>query len=460
MATRSAARRRRAPGRNKRVSSRLVAWHVLRRPDGLTLRAVDRAAQRAGLSDRDRALVRKLVGTHVRRRGALRAIASRLGERPLKPEVATFVEVGLVQLLFLAGIPDHAAIGETVQAARQALGERPGGVVNAVLRRAQRALRKGSSGDPRRDVPLADLHFETAVFSDRDEHWLLWAEEALSLPVPLGRRWEKRFGRERSEALARAMLLEPDLSLRVARGDVETVRAELAPAVELRPTAHPCVLLAPISAVREVLASPAFARGDVTVQGESALRAAELVGAAPGERILDLCAAPGGKTAVLAATGARVVASDSSERRAQRLRETLARLVPDADVEVRIGDGAIGIEPASFDATLVDVPCSNTGVLAARPGARWRFGLESQQSLGKIQERLLREAAACVRPGGRLVYSTCSVEPEENQRRVRAFLALNADWSLGREIESLPGERGGVGPVDGGYAARLERVAR
>lgn len=441
------------------MSPRLVAWHVLRRPDGWTLRAVDRAAARAELGDRDRALLRKLVGTHVRRRGALRAIAARLGEQPLKPEVATFVQVGLVQLCFLDGIPDHAAVGETVQAARQALGERAGAVVNAVLRRAQRALRKGASGDARRDLPLTDLHFETAVFSGRDEHWLLWAEEALSLPVPLGRRWEKRFGRERSEELARAMLVEPDLSLRVARGDVEIIRAELSPAVELRPTAHPRVLLAPTSAVRAVLASPAFARGDLTVQGESALRAAELVGAAPGERILDLCAAPGGKTAVLAASGARVVASDSSERRAERLRETLARLAPDADVEVRIADGAAGIEPASFDAALVDAPCSNTGVLAARPGARWRFGQASQQSLAEIQERLLREAAACVRPGGRLVYSTCSIEPEENQRRVRAFLAQNADWSLDREIESLPAERGGAGPVDGGYAARLTRAA-
>jgi 16S rRNA (cytosine967-C5)-methyltransferase len=253
------------------------------------------------------------------------------------------------------------------------------------------------------------------------------------------------------------MLLEPDLSLRVARGDVELVRAELAPEVELRASAHPRILLAPTGAARAVIASPAFARGDVTVQGESALRAAELVGAAPGERILDLCAAPGGKTAVLAASGARVVASDSSERRAQRLRETLARLVPAADVELRTGDGAAGIEPGSSDAVLVDVPCSNTGVLAARPGARWRFGQESQRSLGAIQERLLSEAAACVRPGGRLVYSTCSIEPEENQRRVRAFLAANPGWSLAREIESLPAGRGGAGPVDGGYAARLER---
>jgi 16S rRNA (cytosine967-C5)-methyltransferase len=151
------------------------------------------------------------------------------------------------------------------------------------------------------------------------------------------------------------------------------------------------------------------------------------------------------------------VACDDDERRIERLRESLARLVPDSSVETRVQDGAAGLEPQSFDAVLVDVPCSNTGVLAARPAARWRFSTQSQAELAMLQTRLLAEAAACVKPGGRLVYSTCSIEPEENQRRVRAFAAEHAEFEIEREIEALPAPRGEHGPVDGGYAARLVR---
>jgi 16S rRNA (cytosine967-C5)-methyltransferase len=211
---------------------------------------------------------------------------------------------------------------------------------------------------------------------------------------------------------------------------------------------------------RSIVDSDAFRAGRITVQGETALRAAELVEAKAGERVLDLCAAPGGKTAVLAQTGAHVTACDDDERRIERLRETLARLLPDAkNVDVRVQDGTAGLEPQSFDAVLVDVPCSNTGVLAARPAARWRFSTHSQADLALIQTRLLSEAGACVRPGGRLVYSTCSIEPEENQRRVRAFLDAHAHFSIEREIEVLPAPHGERGPVDGGYAARLLRRA-
>jgi 16S rRNA (cytosine967-C5)-methyltransferase len=205
------------------------------------------------------------------------------------------------------------------------------------------------------------------------------------------------------------------------------------------------------------LRSASFARGEITVQGETALRAAELVEARAGERVLDLCAAPGGKTAVLAESGAAVVATDASAERLARLSATLERLSLGDRVEILPIDALDGAELSPFDAVLVDAPCSNTGVLAQRPEARWRFGPPSQHALAAVQVELLAHGARHVRPGGRLVYSTCSIEPEENQRRVVAFLETQPDFGLEHEFDALPDPRGERGPVDGGYAARLRR---
>jgi 16S rRNA (cytosine967-C5)-methyltransferase len=448
---------------------RLAAWGALRSDEPLTLRAVERTAEERGLDDRDRALARKIVGTEARRRGTLRALVAHFARRKPGPDVAAMLHVGFVQIFFLERIPDHAAVSETVSAASQVLGDGKARYVNACLRAALRARLQGASGDPRRDLVLAPFHLDVPVFHDPAEHPLLWCEEALSMPVALVKRWTKRWGRERATALARGALEEPDLSLRIVRGTTDDVRAALGDAISLRATNHPRILLAPHALTSSVLHTPLFEEGALTVQGESALRAAELVGAREGERILDLCAAPGGKTAVLAASGASVLAVDDDGRRIERLEDTLKRLGVRASVEIRVQDGARGLEPESFDGALVDAPCSNTGVLAARPLARWRFSTESQRQLGELQARLLAEAAACVKRGGRLVYSTCSIEPEENQRRVRAFLAQHPEFELEAEIEASPETHESPrspelreppelrGPVDGGYAGRLRK---
>jgi len=196
------------------------------------------------------------------------------------------------------------------------------------------------------------------------------------------------------------------------------------------------------------------------VQGETALFAAELVRAQPGERILDLCAAPGGKTAALAEAGAHVVAVDDDPARVETLRATCARLGIEDRVTVVVADATAALPDEleqEYDAVLVDAPCSNTGVLGARPGARWRFGPSELARLGELQTRLFDCAAARVRPGGRLVWSTCSLEPEENTQRVRAFLAEHAGFTLAESHEALPGTADDPGPADGGFAARLER---
>ena len=172
--------------------------------------------------------------------------------------------------------------------------------------------------------------------------------------------------------------------------------------------------------------------------------------------MLDLCAAPGGKAAVLREHGARhLVAADHSAYRLGAVPDGFARLRLTAPSLVAMDRTEALREDATFDAVLVDAPCSNTGVLAQRPAARWRYGPQSQAALTKLQASLLDGAARQVRPGGALVHSTCSLEPEENEHIVRAFIEGHAGWECEEEIRSAPAPIEAGGPVDGGYAARL-----
>ena len=440
---------------------RLAAYEVLRSGSDLPLREVDAAAERRELDARDRGLLRRIVGSEVRYRGTLLALVRHFARGKPNPDLAAHLRIGLCQLFLLDRVPDHAAVSETVRAAADTLGLSKARYVNAVLREAIRRRRPGSSGDPRRDLVGRDLHLEEPVFRDPTEHPLLWAEDALNLPAQLMKGWMKRMGREQAFALARELLTEPPLSLRCVapRADVADELAALdVPAREGR---HPSILLVDAEHTEAVLRSSSFTAGRVTAQGETALRAAELVGAREGERVLDACSAPGGKTAVLAGAGAFVVAADDDERRLARVADTAARLHVTDRVVLRPGEpqAILAWEPDGFDAVLVDAPCSNTGVLAQRPGARWRYGPQSRRSLAELQRRLLLQAAEAVRPGGRLVWSTCSLEPEENERRVAELLEQDPRFELETELSALPAPRDPAGPVDGGYAARLRRKA-
>ena len=200
---------------------------------------------------------------------------------------------------------------------------------------------------------------------------------------------------------------------------------------------------------------PGYAEGAFWVQDAAAAIPARLLNVQPGERVLDLCAAPGGKTAVIAEAGARVTACDISEQRLARLGETVDRMGVSAFVESTLVDPDSPAPSGPFDAVLVDAPCSNTGVLGARPGARWRWGPASNKSLGEVQRALLERAAQVVRPGGRLIWSTCSLEPGENEQRVASFLRSHVGWSLQEDHLTVPTDAEAGGSVDGGYAARM-----
>lgn len=441
---------------------RISAFLVLSSDHPAPLRAVDSVAEGRGLDARDRGLVRKIVGTEIRRRGTLRALVDAFARPKPKAELALLLRLGLAQLFFLDRVPPHAALSETVDAATRLLGPSKGRLVNAVLREALRARKEGRSGDPTRDLVDRPWHLEEPVFRDPEEHPALWAEDALSMPAALFKRWVKRYGWDEANRIARLALDEPALSLRVTRGaSREGMAAELeALGVATQEGHHPAILLADADATSTIVSSAPFLEGRITVQGETALRAAELVRAEPGQRVLELCAAPGGKTAVLAASGASLIALDRSARRLADVPRGLARLAPEARVTLAAcdADTALRQDLAPFDAVLVDVPCSNTGVLGARPEARWRYGPASLRSLVAEQERLLVAALARVRPGGAVVHSTCSLEPEEGTQLVRRVLAAHPEFELELEEAALPASPPVGGPVDGGYAARLVRT--
>ena len=503
---------------------RQLAWEILRSGSATPLREVDFASEQVGLTPRDRGLLRRIVGTEVRHRATLRAIVNRFARGNPKADIRAHLHVALAQIFFMDRVPHRAAVSEAGDATRRTLGPSKVPYVNAILRTVLRERRSGSIGDPMCDLYGTNWHMEEALYPDPEEHPLLWIEESLSIPSVLAKRWVKRHGFGRAVELAKYFSSEPALSLRV-QGDRAAVRAELeahlvADAEELQDTpsstaveaavggptegpintevygqvkaplepepedpadrpvkhdltpavaptrildgAHPQFLLVEGPNQGALFRAAAFAEGRITVQGEHAFRAANLMQAASGEELLDLCAAPGGKTVVMASAGARVTACDVSAKKLTRLGETVGRMgledlveMVELDAEASPSDGALG--DRTFDGVFVDAPCSNTGVLGARAGARWRFGKANQASLRELQAMLLAQGAARVRPGGKLVWSTCSLESDENSQQVKAFLEANPDWTMEEELESLPKWPSHGGPIDGGYSARLRR---
>ena len=352
--------------------------------------------------DRDRAFVQDLVYTTIRRIRPLRKILGSLMKQWPKGELEALLYIGAAQILYMPDVPDFAAVSETVDAAKGCENPSIAKVVNGVLRNVIR--RREEFEKMVADAPL---------------------EERESFPTALVRRWERRFGAENAARLCEWHNMPAETF--VARRDGSFVKLERGQRVE------------------DV---PGYAEGDFIVQDPGTCLAVELLDPKEGEHILDACAAPGGKTVQIAWRGASVVACEVNPKRRRRLEENLARL--------KLGVEVIPELPASqtFDKVLVDAPCSNTGVLRRRPDARWNWNEEKLAVLVKLQSEILDACASRVAPGGVLVYSTCSNEPEENEAQVAAFLARHPDFSLEESRESIPFES----ETDGAFAARIRRT--
>jgi 16S rRNA (cytosine967-C5)-methyltransferase len=375
----------------KFAAEALVAVLKNRRPLDETLDPVHGLRGIGGLPERDRALVRMLAATVLRRLGTLRTIIHSLAERGL-PKDAPLLEpallLGAAQILFL-DVPDHAAVDLSVHLSSLERGGRYSPMTNAILRRI---AREGKS--LLNDVP----------------------EEA-DTPAWMFERWQNRYRPETALAIAAAHRLEPPLDLSVRQNPdewAEKLGAKLLPNGTLR-----------LSTGGQITALPGYDEGAWWVQDFAASLPAMLLGDVQGKKVADLCAAPGGKTMQLASKGGRVTAVDRSENRLKRLKDNLARL--NLDAEVVVADAAEWkAEP--FDAVLLDAPCSSTGTIRRHPEIPWQKRLEDLSALTALQSRLLDNAAALTRPGGLVVYATCSLEPEESENRIEYFLATHKNF--------------------------------
>jgi 16S rRNA (cytosine967-C5)-methyltransferase len=395
------------------------------------------------LADRDRALMRRLVATILRRLGTLGHLLSRLLDRGIPtdaPRAQSALLIGAAQILWM-DVPDHAAVDlsvRLVQSDRRAA--KYAGLVNAVLRRCAR---------------------EGAGIIDEVK------AETLDIPPWLLKRWIAHYGEATAKAMALAIGHEPSLDITVksdASQWATRLHGELLPSGTVRTLLQGSVTML-----------PGFSEGAWWVQDAAAALPVRLFGDVAGKTIVDFCAAPGGKTAQLAQAGARVIALDRSPARLARLKDNLTRLSLDAEAIVADATEWQG-ENSGVDGILIDAPCSSTGTIRRHPDVAWLRQEADIAGSGALQKRLLQKAVGLLKPGGMLVYCTCSLEPEEGETAIAALLAAEASL---RRVPIAAGEVAGLaeiinpqgdlrtlpshlahadpryGGLDGFYAARL-----
>ena len=397
------------------------------------------ALANARLSPADRGLCHELVCGVIRWQATLDRLIARKttpGREP-RPALINLLRLGLYQIFWLDRIPPHAAVHETVEQAKRSGYVSQAGFINAVLRGYLREF------DEVKKI-LADMKISQPALGWSHPEWLV-------------ERWRKNFGDEKTRQLlewnntppknfARVNTLKTDAAKLVERWREENVEYDFVRREQLEDN-----LVFELKSHPPLHSLGSFRDGWFYIQDPSTLLAACKLGAQPGETILDLCAAPGGKATFIAQqmnNEGRIVAHDSFADRLKLIRENCTRLgVTCAEVT-----STFNFPPATFDRVLVDAPCSNTGVMRRRVDLRWLIQPPEIERLRATQLALLKQAATVLKPGGILVYSTCSLEPEENSEVVKEFLAANPDFKLESERQLLPF----ADNMDGAFVARLK----
>jgi 16S rRNA (cytosine967-C5)-methyltransferase len=389
----------------------------------------------AGLPERDRRLAYELSAGVLRRQ---RELDSALNLERTDPRLHDVLRLGAYQLRWLSRVPSHAAVSTSVELARETVGEASTGYVNRTLRK------------------LSGIGYQVLGIGASHPDWLV-------------ARWRKHFGQAETERLIQWNDSTPEAVVQPARWTEKELFDQFGQAgiaTESAPFgAGVHILRIPNSQYPIPKQLPGFTEGAFIVQDPAHALVARYAAVPRGELVYDACAAPGGKAVSLEAAGARVIAGDIRHDRLSRLVDTTRR----AGVAIQCVGADLEAAPwraASLDAVLVDAPCTATGTMRRHPDARWRLEPTVFARAAARQSRLLESAATLVRPGGLLVYATCSLEPEENERVVNAFLIRHPEFSRAPsravqaelltpagDFQSLPQRHG----IDGAYAARLVR---
>ncbi len=389
------------------------------------------------LPEPDRKLAHEIAAGVLRERSRLdRRIRAALSDprKRLQPDLGDILRIGTYQITCLDRVPDYAAVQSAVELAKSACGPNMAPLVNAVLRRLSR------EGDPEAAGTLSA--------EDTIEH----LSEESSHPTWLITRWLDRFGADRTQALLHHNNRPPPLVIQPIMWDTDRLRSELE-AAEIPVAAAPMGngLVLPRGRVHDL---PGFVEGGFIVQAPAQRELLRFAAPPSGSRVWDACAAPGGKSAVLA-RDAVVFASDRSRERLARLQETLARVAP--EVHVAVADARHPPFPiGAVDVVVLDAPCSATGTISKHPDARWRLSPDLIDRLARRQAELLDGASSALAMGGLLVYLTCSLEPEENEVQINAFLQRHDQFCRdGDDVFVFPVDSG----ADGGFGARLRKTA-
>jgi 16S rRNA (cytosine967-C5)-methyltransferase len=430
--------------------ARVAAYTVLRRvfeQDAFADRALHTAA--AGLSPRDRALATAMVYGTVQRRRTLDHLLQGLCSRPLErlePAVLAALRLGVFQLVFLGGVSDYAAVNESVELAKRE--SRGGGaLVNAVLRRASREAPAGFAA-------LTDASPQQAAVRH-------------SVPDWLAELWWAQLGPAAARALLASVNGPAESAIRVnwLRAGSEAVLAALpagcaaraAPAWNAQPGLPELPEVLVLDGPYDAFGAELFTQGALMPQARASAVVARVLDPQPGERVLDLCAAPGAKTTHLAAlmrNEGELVAVERHAGRARALAQTCLTLGA-THVRVVRSDARGFSDEQGFDRILLDPPCSGLGTLQARPDLRWQPRRGDLAALAATQRELIEHAGRLLRPGGTLVYSVCTISSLESAELIAGFLAANAQFELDRAWQILPH----VEHTDGFYIARLRRLA-